>query len=280
MSENKKPTLNRAARRALAAQNRHRAKARKSGPLRGGNAPVSDRRQPTDHRQISPDVRVYTDDSYKNRAKIAYTSGMQQVKERIAAINARFRLPESITTACAPFSRCLSALQQRRGYYTSVMVINRDGHPRDFLPDKTGRHVILCHRSIARHLVSQCCMLVRIAANEDADGHNIDGSWAIVPAQYAMMRTTTIQHLRRRPFFFLHRYWYEISFDGRVQPAHMLFDYNINPLRRRTRFWVTHEYVPVRKRDETNDYFRFWRDKPNSITASAGSYGGKNRQKE
>lgn len=250
MSETKKPSLNRAARRTLAAQGR---KARK-GSARGGSA------VPKDSRQISSDVHVYTDDSYKNRAKVAYTAGMQQAKERIAAINARFDLPQKINTVCQPFHRFLARL--RRGFLTSVVVINRDGAPRTFMPDNPGRHVILCHRAIARHLVSECCMLVRIAANTDEQGNNIDGSWAIVPAQYAMMRTTTIQHLRRRPFFLLRRYWYEIDFDGRVQPAHLLFDYNINPTKERTRLWVTHEYVPVRGRDETNDYFRFWRDKP------------------
>lgn len=245
----KSPTLNRATRRKLAAQGRKNRVGGKQGV-------------PGDAKQISSEVKVYTDDSYKNKAKVAYTAGMQQAKERIAAINARFKLPEAINTVRVPFSRLLSKLRLLRGYLTSVVVINRDGHPRSFLPDKPGRHVILCHHSIAKHLTSKCCMLVRIAANEDTEGRNIDGSWAIVPAQYAMMRATTIQHLRRRPFFFLHRYWYEISFDGRVQPAHMLFDYGLNPTEKRTRFYVTHEYVPVRDRDETNDYFRFWSSKP------------------
>ena len=30
---------------------------------------------------------------------------------------------------------------------------------------------------------------------------------------------TTIQEVRLRPWFFLHRYWYEITFDGRVEPV-------------------------------------------------------------
>lgn len=269
MSDNKKPTLNRAARRSLAAKSRKRS-------VHRGSAAV---KAPADSRQIASDVHVYTDDSYKDRAKVVYSHGLQQAKERIASINARFDLPERINTVRRSFSRWLSRLPSWlqpclaffRNDYTTVAVINRDGHPRDFMLDAPGRHVILCHRCIARHLVSECCMLVRIAANTDKEGNNIDGSWAIVPAQYAMMRTTTIQHLRRRPFFFLRRYWYEIDFDGRVQPAHMLFDYNINPTKERTRFYVTHEYVPVRNQDETNDYFRFWRDKPSPCSVNGGT---------
>ena len=223
---------------------------------------------PKDARQISSDVHVYTDDSYKDTRKKVFTHGMDYAKRRIQDINAKFNLPEHITTACKPFSRLLTKLRGRRGYYTKVVVINREGREREFLTDKPGRHCILCHRSIAHHLVSKCCMLVRITANEDKDGHTIDGSWAMVPAQYAMMRATTIQHLRLRPLFFLHRYWYEISFDGRVQPAHLLFDYGLNPAARKTRLYVTHEYVPVRKQDATNDYFRFWHSRPATLNAN------------
>lgn len=242
--------LNRRTRQQLAAKNRKRP----------GKAP-------TDTRQIANEVKVITDDSYKDKAKRAYTSGMAEAKERIAAINARFQLPERINTVCRWFGR-LPLLRRR---FTSCIVINRDGKPRQFLPDKPGDHRILVHRSVARHLVSGVCMLVRITANEDSDHNPIDGSWAIVPAQYALMRTTTIQHLRRRPFFFLRRYWYEISFDARVQPAHMLFDYGLNPQARRTRFYITHEYVPVRRQDATNDYFRFWHHKPAKSSVNGGT---------
>lgn len=213
---------------------------------------------PKDPRQIASDVHVCTDDSYKDRAKRVYNSGMKEVKERINAINARFTLPDSIKTACRPLSRMLRLGRN----LTTVVIINRDGKKRSFLPDKPGDHRILCHRSIARHLVSGVCMFVRVTKNMDEGGNTIDGSWAIVPAQYALSRTTTIQHLRRRPFFFLRRYWYEISFDGRVQPAHLLFDYGLNPLLRRKRMYVTREYIPVRRQDATNDYFRFWHHKP------------------
>lgn len=214
---------------------------------------------PKDHRQIAPEVHVYTDDSYKDKAKKVYTSSMQQVKERIAAINAKFDLPQSITTVCKPITRLLRCFRRR---YTSVLLLNKDGRQRDFLPDKPGDHRLLVHRCIARQLVSGVCMFVRVTASEDRDGNTIDGSWAIVPAQYAMLNTTTIQELRMRPFFIFRRYWYEITFDGRVQPAHLLFDYGLNPAARKTRLYVTHEYVPVRKTDNTNSYFRFWKEKP------------------
>lgn len=252
--QNSKPTLNRATRRQLAAMNRRQSRRRS---VNGGSAAV-----PNAAAQISSDVHVYTDDSFKNKAKVAYTHGLQQMKDRVAAINAKYELPERINTLRQSFARWMRFWPFCDQYHTTVRIINRDGKARDFLPDRPGDHRILCHRSIARHLVSQCCMLVRITANTDSEGRPIDGSWAIVPAQYAMMRTTTIQHLRRRPFFFLRRYWYEISFDGRVQPAHLLFDYNLNPTARRTTLYVTHEYVPVRGRDEENDYFRFWATKP------------------
>ena len=213
---------------------------------------------PTDARQIASGVHVYTDDSYIDKRKKVFTHGIAQAKERIKAINAKFDLPERIITALKPFKGVFRFPRKN----TSCLIINRDGRARDFLPDIPGDHRILVHRCIARQLVSGVCMLVRITKNEDADGNIIDGSWAIVPAEYRMMRATTIQHLRRRPFFFLRRYWYEISFDGRVQPAHLLFDYGLNPLARKTRFHVTHEYVPVRNQDATNDYFRFWHHLP------------------
>ena len=63
-------------------------------------------------------------------------------------------------------------------------------------------------------------------------------------------------------WFFLHRYWYEITFDGRVEPAMMLNDYNLNPTLRKKHFYVTREYVKVRNQDAENDYFRFWLHKP------------------
>lgn len=211
---------------------------------------------PTDARQIAPDVKVYTDDSYKDKNKKVFLHGLAAAKERIKAMHATFTLPEKVSTALKPLSR----LWRRK--HTTCLVVNKDGRQREFMPDVPGRHCILVHRCVARQMVSGVCMLVRITSNEDKEGNVIDGSWAIVPVEYRMMKATTIQEVRRRPFFFLRRYWYEITFDGRVQPAHMLFDYGLNPCARNTRFYITHEYVPVRKQDATNDYFRFWHQKP------------------
>lgn len=191
----------------------------------------------------------YTDDSYKDKTKRVFSKGMRYVKERLKAKSDTFDKPERIPT-------------ERKQLRTTCVIINRDGKEREFLPDRKPQHKILVHRNIAKVLVSKCCMLVRITKNEDSDGKYIDGSWAITPAEYKMMQATTIQMMRRRKWWFLRRYWYEIDFDGRVQPAHLLFDYGINPLDEKTRLWVTREYVPIAKTDEFNDYFRFWKTKP------------------
>lgn len=191
----------------------------------------------------------YTDDSYIDKTKKNFKSGMNYVKDRLAAAKAKFDKPERVRT-------------ERKDLLTTCLVINRDGRVREFLPDVKPQHKILVHRNIAKVLVSGCCMLVRITKNEDKEGRYIDGSWAITPAEYRMMNATTIQMMRKRKWWFLHRYWYEIDFDGRVQPAHLLFDYQLNPINEKTRFWITREYVPVNDTDEFNDYFRFWKTKP------------------
>ena len=191
----------------------------------------------------------YKDDSYKDKSKKVFSKGMGYVKERLAAAKAKFDLPERVLT-------------ERKDLRTTCLIINRDGRVREFLPDVKPQHKILVHRNIAKVLVSNCCMLVRITKNESETGAYIDGSWAMTPAQIRMMNATTIQMMRRRKWWFLRRYWYEINFDGRVQPAHLLADYQLNPLEEKTRLWVTREYVPVADTDEYNDYFRFWKFKP------------------
>lgn len=233
-NSNSQPQLNRAQRRLLR-RNKKRMSNRRA--VRSGAAPAN--------KVEYSDKIVYTDDSYKDKAKRIFTSGLKAAKERIQEAKKKIKLPLSINTV-------------RRDLRTTAILINVDGHSRKFLPDYKGRHRLLVHGNIARHLVSSVCMFVRITANKDADGHTIDGSWAMVPAQYDMINATTIQHLRRRPLFFFHRYWYEISFDGRVQPAHLLYDYGLDPELRSQRLYVTREYVPVRKTDDANDYFRLW----------------------
>lgn len=202
----------------------------------------------------SDDVKVvYNDDSYIDKTKKVFSHGMQAVKERLSKKNAHYELPERIIT-------------ERRPLLTSCLIINREGRERAFLPDKKPQYKILCHGSVVRDMVSKCCMLLRITGNHTKDTDEyIDGSWAITPAMYSMMATTTIQKVRRRPFWFFRRYWYEISFDGRVQPAHLLFDYELDPTAKKTRLWITREYVPIVHTDRFNDYFRFWRFKPSKL---------------
>lgn len=132
---------------------------------------------------------------------------------------------------------------------------------------------MLCHRKMAKVFTADVCLLVKIQKStiekhELAPGGEItteqwqDGSWSIVPCRVDKSNYTTIQEVRLRPWFFLHRYWYEITFDGRVEPAMMLHDYNLNPTLRKKHFYVTREYVKVRNQDAENDYFRFWLHKP------------------
>lgn len=225
------PTVNRHARRVVASQKR-------KTQLRENK-----------NRIVTDDAVVYKDDSYKDKTKKVFNHGMQYVRDRVAAAKEKFQLPEKIQTV-------------RRNLRTTCLIINKDGRERDFLPDIPPCHKILVHGNIAKVMVSKVCMLVRITANKTAQDEYIDGSWAITPAEYRMMNATTIQHVRRRPWWFLRRYWYEISFDGRVQPAHLLFDYELDPLDKKTRLWVTREVVPVAKTDKLNDYFRFWKAKP------------------
>lgn len=225
------PVVNRAARRAVKRYAKKKNKQQKM--VKSGEPKV-----------------VYNDDSYIDKTKKVFSHGMKAVKERLTKKNEKFDLPERIIT-------------ERRPMRTSCLIINREGKERAFLPDKKACYKILVHGSVVRDMVSKCCMLLRITTNREKETDRyLDGSWAITPAEYRMMSSTTIQHVRRRPWFFLRRYWYEISFDGRVQPAHLLFDYELNPTAKKTRLWITREYVPIQKTDRFNDYFRFWRNKP------------------
>lgn len=205
------------------------------------------------NRIVRSDKIVYKDDSYIDKTKRVYTEGINFAKERIQKAKEVFKLPLHINTI-------------RRKMRTNVILLNKDGHKHDFMPDYPGRHCLLVHKDIAKKLLSNVCMFVRITDNRDENDNPIDGSWAIVPAEYKMMMTTTIQHLKKRKWFLFHRYWYEISFDGRVQPAHLLFDYDMDPTARRTRLWISNEYVPVRGSENTfNEYFRFWKNKIKKI---------------
>lgn len=199
--------------------------------------------------EIKDGVKTYYDDSYKDKTKKAVTHGMQYVKDRLDQAKAKFDRPERINTVRKPLR-------------TKCVILNRDGRSRDFLPDVPPKHKILVHGKVARVMISDVCMLVRITKNEDKDGNYIDGSWAMTPADVKMIGATDIQHVRRRKWWFLRRYWYEISFDGRVQPASLFYDYGIGVMREKQALWLTREYVPINKTDRFNDYFRFWKKKP------------------
>lgn len=192
---------------------------------------------------------VYKDNSYKDKRKVVHQGVVNQAKQRIKDMHKKFALPEFIHTL-------------RKGKVTDCMLVNLDGKERAFLPNKAPGHYLYVHANIARALVSGVCMFARVTKNKDKDGNIIDGSWALVPAEYEMMQATTIQSVERRTFWFLRKYHYRITFDGRVQPAHLLWDYGINPAKKHQRLYVTREYVPVRKTDKSNDYFRFWYHRP------------------
>lgn len=185
-----------------------------------------------------------------------------KVQKVIDRMHAKAKLPDFLHMA-------------RKKFLSTVCVINHPGKQRSLLPDKKGRYVMLCHRKMAKVFTADVCLLVKIQKSfvEIIDDKLLectvhkgekwqDGSWSIVPCRVDKSNYTTIQEVRLRPWFFLHRYWYEITFDGRVEPAMMLHDYNLNPTLRKKHFYVTREYVKVRNQDAENDYFRFWLHKP------------------
>lgn len=186
----------------------------------------------------------------------------KKVQRVIDRMHAKAKLPDFLSMA-------------RKKFLSTVCVINRPGKKHSLLPDKKGRYVMLCHRKMAKVFTSDVCLLVKIQKSfvitehgKLPDGtrltkeHWQDGSWSIVPCRADKSNYTTIQEVRLRPWFFLHRYWYEISFDGHVEPAMMLHDYNLNPTLGKKHFYVTREFVKVRNQDAENDYFRFWLHKP------------------
>lgn len=190
----------------------------------------------------------------------------KKVQKVIDRMHAKAKLPDFLSMA-------------RHKFLSTVCVINKPGKQRSLLPDKKGRFVMLCHYKMAKVFTADVCLLVKIQKSiiqkhEMAPGREVttehwqDGSWSIVPCRADKSNYTTIQEVRLRPWFFLHRYWYEISFDGRVEPAMMLNDYGLNPTLSKKHFYVTREYVKVRNQDAENDYFRFWLHKPTDHEAN------------
>ena len=186
--------------------------------------------------------------------KIVHSDTVRMVKERIKRLNEKITLPFEVKT-------------MQKGEVTKVKVLNIDGIERQLLPDTPAKHKILCHGRMAKVITSGMCVFSKITAHEEIEPVTqkrrwIDGSWTIAPCHPAMLRGTTVQHVRRRKWFFLRRYWYEITFDGRVQPGGMFYDYDIDPLTKTQTFYVTHEAVKVKGTDKENTFFRFWKHKP------------------
>lgn len=185
--------------------------------------------------------------------KVVHTETVKKVKERIARIKEKITLPFKVET-------------MSKGAVSKVKVINKEGKERQLLPDRPSRHVMLCHGPMAKVITSGMCVFSKITQHEEIDEQGnrtwIDGSWTIAPCHPAMLRGTTVQHVSRRKWFFLRRYWYEITFDGRVQPGAMFYDYDIDPAARSHTFYVSHEAVTVKGTDKENTFFRFWRHKP------------------
>lgn len=190
--------------------------------------------------------------------KVFHADHVRDVKNYISRLKQKIDLPFKIEAL-------------RKGKITTVIILNKDGKERELLPDKQGTHKILCHGSVARAITSNMCVITKITKNErkiqNEDGEFewlwIDGSWSIAPCSPEMLTGTTVQHVRKRPFWLFRRYWYEISFDGRVQPGSLFYDYHIDPLTQRMKMYVTHEFIQVRYKNAENDYFRFWLDKKN-----------------
>lgn len=177
----------------------------------------------------------------------------KKVQKVIDRMHAKAKLPKILRMA-------------RHKFLSTVCVINRDARKRELLRDKPGCHVMFCHRKMAKVFTSDVCLICKIqqsySTTDEGSETWHDGSWSIVPCRADKSNYTTIQEVRRRPWFLFRRYWYEISFDGHVQPAMMLQDYQLNPARKKQHFYVTREYVKVRHQDAENDYFRFWLTKP------------------
>lgn len=212
-------------------------------------APYRSTRKKNKPQQPQPPTKTFS-----ATEKIVHSDTVRAVKERIKRLKEKITLPFEVKT-------------MRKGQVTKVKVLNIDGIERQLLPDTPAKHKILCHGCMAKVITSSMCVFSKITQHEQIDPATqkrswIDGSWTIAPCHPAMLRGTTVQHVRRRKWFFLRRYWYEISFDGRVQPGGMFYDYDIDPLTRSHTFYVTHEAVQVKGTDKENTFFRFWRKKP------------------
>ena len=206
---------------------------------------------PSQHQKAVPSAAEQS--QTEQPKKVFHAEHVKEVKSYLQRLNKRIHLPFTVNTL-------------RKGKVSQVLVINNDGKQRELLPDTPPCHKILCHGSVAHVIKSGMCVFAKITQHERIDPQTgrqwIDGSWTIAPCSPAMLNGTTVQHVRRRPWFLFRRYWYEISFDGRVQPASLFYDYDIDPTTQRQRLYITHEFIKVRNSNVENSYFRFWKNKP------------------
>ena len=216
------------------------------------------KRQQRTERELRKQARKRQDTETKQPQqpqKVFHADSVRKVKDYISRLNKKITLPFTIDAL-------------REGQTSKCVIINREGRERELLPDRKGVYKILVHSNVAKVITSGMCILAKITQHEKIDAHTaarewIDGSWSIAPCVPSMLNGTTVQHVRRRRWWFLRRYWYEISFDGRVQPGGMFYDYDISPVSPKETFYITHEFVKVRHSNAQNDYFRFWRYKSN-----------------
>lgn len=228
-----------------------------NAPSRPRNKAKRDRRI---HRELKKKgaaaLRTTTAQPEEKGGKVFHAGIVADMKRRIRRITQHISLPASVLTL-------------RRGHIVSCLVVNRPAVPHELLPDRPAAYKVLCTAAVARIMTSHMCVFAKITQHErtadDGTRQWIDGSWTLAPCTPALLNGTTVQHVRRRRFWWLHRYHYEISFDGRVQPASLFYDYDIDPLTRRKRMWLTHEYVEVRNHPgRENDFIRFWRCRSNA----------------
>lgn len=184
--------------------------------------------------------------------KVFHADTVKAVKERIARLKKKIKLPQSI-------------IPEGVSFVAPCVVINRDGVTREILPDTAPQHKILLTRRAAKVITSRLAVFAKVTQHEEIrDGQRtwIDGSWTIAPAHPAMINGTTVQHLSRRFLWFLRRYPYAMSFDGRVQPAALFYDYDIDPCATRQKMWLRLEWMTVKGTDRRNSWFRILKNKP------------------
>jgi hypothetical protein len=205
-------------------------------------------------KRIQKNVKCVEEQIKKEESpKVYHKDIAEEVKRRIARKKQKYDLPSHTEPV-------------KRNVVSNCMVINIDGKSRELLPDKPGVHKILLHGKIAKLITSKMCLIHKITKSEVIENDirkYIDGSYAISPCSPKMLNGTTVQHLKKRKLWFLKKYWYEINYDGRVQPSVHFYDYGIDPTAKRQRFCLSNDIFSVKDKEE--NIIRFWLTKPSKI---------------